>query len=348
MCCAVVPVQLSRTPSLFGLKTPKSREDVYIITNWLRYHLYSTWLFTRSDIKTIILPKTIFGILGATATSAFGLPSEYAIRPVDALLQAPVTALWVWSNLLPFAIDNQRHWAAIEEDRINKSWRAMPSGRMTQAQAKKFMLCSYITTAFISWRVGGMAQCLALMILGCWYNDLGGADNSCVVRNLINGLGYVSFSSGAMEVAVGHSLLPYANILTSVAELHGLSKHNFLPLWNWLGILIIIVFTTTHAQDMHDQAGDRARGRRTVPLVIGDVAARISIVISVGIWSIFCALYWDVGALGFGLVGILAAVVGIRTMALRRVRDDKKTFMFWNAWITAVYMLPLLSLVGRH
>ena len=42
-----------------------------------------------------------------------------------------------------------------------------------------------------------------LIVLGYVYNDLHGADVSCLVRNLINAAGFISFASGAMQVAIG-------------------------------------------------------------------------------------------------------------------------------------------------
>ena len=44
--------------------------------------------------------------------------------------------------------------------------------------------------------------------------------------------------------------------------------------YNWLGILGGVVVTTMQVQDLKDQAGDRARGRKTWPLVVGDSVSR--------------------------------------------------------------------------
>ena len=82
------------------------------------------------------------------------------------------------------------------------------------------------------------------MILGYWYNNLGGSDRNCLVRNSINGLGFVCYMSGAVEVA-SESALPFS-----------------LPLAQWLTVVSIVVASTVHTQDMYDQAGDHARGRQ--------------------------------------------------------------------------------------
>jgi hypothetical protein len=69
------------------------------------------------------------------------------------------------------------------------------------------MLVFYPLAIILSLYIGGLKQCLSLIILGYWYNDLGGADISWITRNLINAAGFISFSSGAMEVAPGMPLL---------------------------------------------------------------------------------------------------------------------------------------------
>lgn len=98
------------------------------------------------------------------------------MKSIEILLRAPLVCFWVWINLLPFAIDNQRQPAAILEDKHNKPWRTMPSGRMTRAQAKRLMVCLYPTAACVSLQIGGIRQCVASMALVFVYNDLNLAD----------------------------------------------------------------------------------------------------------------------------------------------------------------------------
>ena len=90
----------------------------------LQYYLYSIRLFTLSDLKTIVIPSTAFGLLHSLALSELGtLPVETGVSVDDAptlLSRLPLVALWAWINLLPFAIDNQRQPAAIQEDASNK------------------------------------------------------------------------------------------------------------------------------------------------------------------------------------------------------------------------------------
>lgn len=124
---------------------------------------------------------------------------------------------------------------------------------------------------------------------------------------------------------------------------------SFLPLhplgWSgrWLLVVIGIIFSTVQLQDMSDQAGDAKRGRRTVPLVWGDTAARWTIAIPMLGWGIWSPMFWEVSSLCFILSMALASLVALRALLIRSVLGDKQTFRLWNCWIVVVYMLPMFS-----
>ena len=178
--------------------------------------------------------------------------------------------------------------------------------------------------------LGGTKQCIALMFFGYWYNDLKGADISCITRNLINAFGFLSFASGAMEVALGASRQP----------LNAAGYH-------WLLVIGAVVFSTVHIQDIPDQAGDSLRGRWTVPLVIGDVPARWSVAVPVTFWSFLAPWFWQLGLDAYVVPVVLAIVISWRLWAKREVKDDKRTFRVWNLWMAYMYFLPLIKSLTR-
>lgn len=298
--------------------------------SWL-FHAYSVWLFTRSDLKTIVVPQSAFGIISALSLSPQA-GWEHASDRIQVLVRIPTVVFWVWINLLPFAIDNQRQTPAILEDKHNKPWRTMPAGRMTPPQAKTLMFCLYPLAFCASLWLGGIRQCLALMVLGYTYNDLGLADWNWVSRNCINGLGFCCFASGALEVALDMPLQA------------ALSEHR--PMLAWLGVIAAVVISTVQTQDMADQDGDRMRARKSLPLTVGDGTARWLTATSVASWSILCPLYWEVGRVSCLCVGSLGLVISCSMLTLRSVEADKRTFRLWNGWMASLYMLPLVSTVG--
>lgn len=294
------------------------------------YHVYSVWLFTLSDLKTIVGPQTMFGIVNGLALYGKQGPRDGHSNVILVVLRIPVVAFWVWINLLPFAIDNQRQDVAILEDKHNKPWRTMPSGRMTPSQAKTLMCCLYPTAFCASLYLGGLRQCLFLMGLGYSYNDLRLADWSWFSRNAINALGFCCFASGALEVTLKAPLqiMPVSTEHQRVIE--------------WLGIIAAVVFSTVQTQDMADQEGDSLRNRKSLPLAVGDGTARYITAVMVTFWAVVCPLYWMVGNGPCLVVWGLGIGIACRTLVLRSLAADKTTFRMWNMWMAALYALPLL------
>ncbi|KAJ5107105.1 hypothetical protein N7456_003780 [Penicillium angulare] len=299
--------------------------------------IHSIWLFTYSDLKTIIANSVGFGLFTSLGIGAFGVMPEPSLALIYQRL--PLVLLWAWINLLPFTINNQRQPEAIMEDLINKPWRTMPSKRMNQGQAKLLMFFFYILAVCISSRIGGLDQCIALIGLGYWYNNAGGSDTSYIVRNLINSVGFLCFTSGALRV-----------MLSSLEWQTFIDSHN--GGLQWLGIIGGIIFTTVQLQDFYDQEGDSARGRKTLPLVIGNKVARYLTAALMVTWGFFTPIYWGgynegpgIGCLrGFGLyLALLASLISWRTIAFWSVKADKLSFLLWNIWLVSQYALPFFA-----
>lgn len=294
---------------------------------WL-YHLRSIWLFTLSDIKTIIGPKTAFGIMNASSAPVFGISSMRSDPGLSRRFL--IVVLWTWINLLPFAIGNQRQPAAVAEDSINKPWRPMPSKRLTPKQALGIMASLYPVAVLVSIYVGGLKQCLLLIVLGLWYNDFGGADTSFVIRNFINACGFCCYSSGAMEVALGFPI-PWTPRLV-----------------RWFILISGVIFSTVQVQDLYDQDGDRLRGRKTLPLVLGDAQARWITAGSMGVWCLMGPWFWELHWTSYTVSLGLGCLIVLRLLTRRAVRDDRRTFKLWNIWMILTYSLPFIKYNSNH
>ncbi|KAJ5176183.1 uncharacterized protein N7482_002060 [Penicillium canariense] len=302
--------------------------------------IFSIWLFTYSDLKTIIATSFGFGLFTSLGAASFGIDPAPAWS--SCFQRVPVVVLWAWLNLLPFTIDNQRQPDAIMEDAINKPWRTMPRKLMKPEHAQVVMFIFYALALATSARIGGLAQCMTLIGLGFWYNDARGADASCIIRNLINGIGFVCYTSGALQLELGPSQWQ------SFIRADG-------PGLPWLAIIGAIVFTTVQTQDLYDQAGDSVRGRKTLPLVIGDAGARWVTAAFMVFWGIVSPWYW--GWLQSGQSGVLfwsgaymaalACIIAGRILTFRTVPADKTSFILWNLWLVSQYGLPLCAGLGR-
>lgn len=303
------------------------------IISRVAYFCQTLWLFNLSDLKTIVMPNTIFGIIHALTAHKFG------IKPAggtNLILRLPLVLLWVWSNLLLLSLNNQRSPSSLAEDRVNKPWRPLPQGRISPSESKRLMYWVYaITPAMSTLFGGGLRQNFGLIFLGTWYNEFGGSDCHPLLRNAIVAVGYSCFASGALEVSLGFQLpMPFTGAPDSDVA---------MPLFKWLAIIVGAIVTTMHTQDMYDQEGDALRGRRTLPLVVGDGCARWITVFWMAAWGVICPLFWGLPPLsGVSLLTFgLATTIGVRGLLYRDVSSDKLTFWLWNVWISCIFTLPI-------
>ncbi|KAF2470543.1 UbiA prenyltransferase [Lindgomyces ingoldianus] len=293
----------------------------------LIYHLRTLWLFTRSDLKTVVFPQTAFGYSAAflRGTNTISLSSLFTNIP----WHLPRIVFWIWLNLLGEVIANQRLSNSIIEDSINKPWRPLPSKRLTPDEARNLLLWILPVTYLVGRVIGGSEASVALMVLSYMYNDLGGANESWLVRNVLNACGLSSFSIGAAQVAAG-PLSPLEDCL-----------------YMWVTILAVIITSTVQLQDLPDAEGDRARDRRTLQLVYGEKVARWSIAMPMLFWSLFCPCYWGLSVLGFLPSCLLGGLIATRVIFSRSRAADALTWKLWCLWMMVLYLLPLLYTVRK-
>lgn len=202
------------------------------------YDLHTIWLVTRNDLKSIVFPETAFGI--CSALSGPVLTSNNSPNTISVLKRAPMVVLWTWINVLIFDLANQRLPNSIIEDSINKAWRPIPSGRLSACQARRLLLVVLPIAIIVTFYIGGMEETIVMNTLEYMYNDLGGADENFVVRNLINAAGFICYSAGATRVALGHDQC----FLNDKA-------------YQWLAIIGGIIFSTLQMQDMVSHLKER-------------------------------------------------------------------------------------------
>lgn len=292
------------------------------VSSSIIFHLRTLWLFTVSEHQTIVYPWTAFGLFGALsgwALTTNQYPDFWAI-----IGRLPSALLWMWWHILVFTVANQRLPSSVVEDSINKGWRPLPSGRITVVQARRLLLGLVPATFVLTHFLGAKEFSLLSLLLTWLYNDLGGADENYLIRNLINSVGLVCGSAGTTIVACGK-------------DEHQLNAMGYY----WLKVEAAIVFTTLQVQDLRDQKGDQARGRRTAPILLGDVVTRWTISIPVLFWSLFCPYLWDLGFYGFIAPVALGGALSLRVLRWRTVEADQLTWRIWGLWTCSLFILPL-------
>ncbi|KAI0900753.1 hypothetical protein F4806DRAFT_449811 [Annulohypoxylon nitens] len=287
----------------------------------ISYHIYTIYLFSCNNIKDIICMGYLFGALNATIADRFMIGPALTFDQI--IKTSPSMLVWSWSNLLLFNLHNQRHDSAIAEDSLNKPWRPLPSGRLTADQATKVMYLMYPVTLSITISCGGIVPCLIEMFCCLWYNEWGGATNP-FLKNILNGLGFYSFYSGPLEIATGRSLFA------------GERKAAI-----WLAIVAIAITSSIHLQDFRDMEGDRAAGRKTLPLFIGDMNARLICVFAIIISNSVACWYWDSGW-GDGILAWVAGLGIVGSLLLdRTTKGDIFSYKLFPVWILGLFLLPM-------
>lgn len=273
-----------------------------------------------NDLKSIVAPETAFGIFSALSVN---LTTNSSPQLWTVLSRLPHVILWNWLNVLLFDIANQRLPNSIVEDRVNKPWRPIPMGRLNEVEARRLLLAVLPIVFFATLWLGGVIETVALMVLTWMYNDLGAADEVYIVRNIVNGLGFMAYSAGSTVVAAGdHTLTPKGYI--------------------WLCIVGLIIFSTLSMQDLPDVEGDAVRGRMTAPLVHGDAVARYTIALPIFFWSVYCPYFFEANLLGYSSSIAVGGYLSFRILYNRGVAGDKVSWKLWCVWTMVLYALPVM------
>lgn len=283
------------------------------------------WGFTGNDFFTFAVPNSLFGILGALAASylAEGLAPSW----LEIAKRVPLIIGFNWYTLLVCDLANQRSPEAVKEDLINKPWRPIPSNQISQDQTRIFLLSLVPITLAMDSLLGVFTEGTLIHILVWTYNDLGGGDE--LIRDLLLAMVYGFYNTGSLRIALGN----HATI--------GLNGYV------WVFMISGVILTTMQVQDLKDQAGDRARGRKTLPLILGEPTSRSMIAFFTLAWSVACAWFWDLGLLGYGITVPMGLTIAAHVLMRRTIEHDTKTWKMWCVWLVCLYCLPAVAAVFK-
>ena len=277
-----------------------------------------------ADIRTLAAPMLLVGVLSA---SSGNLLTTTSVPITTILTNIPITCLWIWLNILVISISNQRLPAAILEDKINKPWRPIVSGRIGVEPASQLLFASVIILLGIGYHCNILSETMGCLVANWVYNDLEGGDANFLIRQMINGLAYLPCGIGSTKLIVGSSGLIMPN----------------KRFYDWILVISTIVGTTTQVQDLKDLEGDRARNRQTFPVILGDFVTRFSCCAGIVFWSVWCFVYWDLNWLLCSTTMILGATVILSISVLRGQKADKRSFLLWSFWVMSLLALPTLK-----
>ncbi|KAF8905771.1 UbiA prenyltransferase family [Gymnopilus junonius] len=267
----------------------------------LAYHTFTLFLFSKSDIKTTLIPVSFFS-LGAAPLS-----------PTNRVF-------WIWLHLLHFNLANQVRDP--EEDMRNKPWRPLPSGRISLSTARVFrylmpLVCMVVSLCYSRTIFYASAFFAALVPM---YHELHG-DAHWLSKNLMNAVGYACFAIGSTLIASNdRSKLDFTGALS-------------------IFIISAILATTIQAQDFQDVDGDKSVGRSTLPIAFPNLS-RYTLLITLLLWSAYLTCIWEIGGIGSIGFTCLAMVVGLRYYLLRTTKDDEVSYFMYNIWLAVAFSMP--------
>jgi len=266
--------------------------------------LNALWLFTRSDVKNVMFP--------ITAWAYAAISNHHPSRLVGSML-------WVWIHLLHFNVANQYH--AVDEDRVNKPHRPIPSNKISQEHAAVLRWALWPVCLAISAMYGRSVLFFSLVLLmtTAGYNELELSQHWFFKHTLLVGI-YAAFDL-APKIILG---LPTSHTSAAVS--------------------CLILLTTVQIQDFPDISGDLLSHRRTIPIAFPKTS-RLFTAASVIIWSLVVVRLWALGWITSLVSMLLGAVVAWRTGNFTTPESGKRTVVLWNAWLFCSHVLPINSFV---
>ncbi|KAF8999254.1 UbiA prenyltransferase family-domain-containing protein [Cyathus striatus] len=297
--------------SAFFLRTYSTLAALALITkrsfSKILYHITTIFLFSKSDVKTTIIPVGIFTL---------GMSPHF----IFFYLQSVVSVLWIWIIVLQFNLYNQLY--GLNEDKKNKPWRPLPSGRVTVRTVSILRCIATIMACFISWIYGiqVMAASSIFTILIFLYHTLHG-DRHWMMKNILN--------------AAGYGCLAWGSSLVASNDRSGLDWERTYA----LSLLVGVIATTIQAQDFQDTEGDRLMGRRTAPM-IWPMTCRYTLLLILIIWATLLGHIWILSAIFRTTYIIVTFLVGGRFCFKTDPTDDEWSYFYYNMWLAFTLALP--------
>ncbi|KAI4088408.1 MAG: hypothetical protein L6R37_008207 [Teloschistes peruensis] len=141
-------------------------------------------------------------------------------------------------------------------------------------------LANVISLLFNFWYGSGVMWLIT--ILGDWlYNDKGAANKNYWARNATNAAAFFTYGLEATKDAVSPSRLKFA-------------------VYGWLALLALVIASTVQTQNLPDREGDKARGRHTMPLILGELETRWTVAVSAALTTAYNSANFSLIPVGIG------------------------------------------------
>ncbi|CAG8438051.1 9770_t:CDS:2 [Dentiscutata heterogama] len=301
-------------------------------------------VFIMSFVSIVDLPATVVPPLLMTSGN---LTFDCAINLLFLVLR-DYTSTLISSRYILLRINQ---FDGVEEDKLNKPFRPVPSGLVTVEGARHRLIAFNIIFPTVSYLIGGLPLFISAFLWQTWFVTFKLFDLSAnaLCKNFFSAFGAWIMFVVASNLIIGTEF--------NVSNWWGRE-----PCPSKLSV-VIFVLLTLQIQDLRDQKGDEFIGRKTLPLLIGDNICRwltaLALVLSAFI------LYGSVNyylilpgvknlnksvPLEFTIIEIVlfavAAWVCVRLIKYRDQKEDRYTYEIWYSGFYAILCLYYGMAIG--
>ncbi len=273
--------------------------------NAIQFEIILLWRFNRYDLSSTLIPAILF-LLAAWHSEQpdwHDLPYKLAWG-----------ILYFWLYCSSFCISNQL--AGESEDKVNKPDRPLPSGMVSRNGAWIRWLVVMVLFTTVGWYLKVLEWTLLWQISLILHN-FGHWSNHYVTKNIVMTLGTIAQLAAAWQIV---------RPITPIA-------------WQWILLPALTFLTHISVQDLRDIAGDRVLGRRTFPIVFGEMPSRRFLAIAFVLLpliipgGLFLPFGLTSGTIIFGciLTG-LCWIIAWRLIFLCNPKADHISYMLFTYW----------------
>jgi 4-hydroxybenzoate polyprenyltransferase len=285
----------------------------------LKWEFGINWCFIRRDMFVSLVPGILF-----STTALINYPVNSLVELLTVLLK---DVIYFWLCITTFCLSNQIN--GVEEDRLNKPERPLVVGLLTIAQAQRRWYIAMVLFSLFGLITGTLGWALTWQI-GCILYEYFGGARHWYFKTFLGGIGVTSEVGAAWQLA----------------------QREIPPVtWTWIAIVGLYLIVLLAVQDFRDMVGDRALGRKTMPLLFGEMPSRY--IVAAGFMGYpllvhYClmlpagltpmVLFWDC------LLGGCTWGLAVRTIGLRNPQADHKTYVLYTVLLCLYLMSSMFVL----
>jgi geranylgeranylglycerol-phosphate geranylgeranyltransferase len=305
----------------------RSKQTSFAKSQWVLFQSRKKWgiLYSLATVTGLFFMP---GVLNAVGSEAGMLAIFLKALPLPAISFLITVGMFVLNDLVDADLD-----------RANGKNRPIPSGLVSKRQAGIFIISTNVVALLLSVITFNPISILtvALMLaIGIMYS----APKIALMKR---------FVAKTVTIAIYYCLCAMLGITSYGLDL---VLDNPVILIHTLSMLAIMIFISSTLNDLGDVDGDRAAGRRTVPIVIGkDNTIKLSMILAICMLPVTWTLYGLAAEGDHGIIvtavlsSLFAVIVASKMAAMRRGLQDMKSMRKHHKKLFPLNLVLQLNLV---